>query len=64
MREAELWQRLSAQLGADYAPVWAEQMVLAELDGRTVREALQAGIACKRIWRAVWTTLELPARDR
>lgn len=43
-----------------YAGVWASQVVLADLDGRTVTEALAAGLPCKRIWRAVWAQLELP----
>lgn len=64
MREAELWQRLRTQLGDRYAGVWAEQMVLDELGGRTVVEAVAAGLDCKVIWRAVWARLELPARDR
>ncbi|MGB3954579.1 MAG: DUF3046 domain-containing protein [Brooklawnia sp.] len=64
MREAELWQRMRTHLGAGYAAVWAEQMVLAELGGRTVVEALAAGVDCKTIWRAVWSRLELPATDR
>ncbi|WIY84177.1 DUF3046 domain-containing protein [Propionimicrobium sp. PCR01-08-3] len=64
MREAELWQRLTAQLGSGYAHVWAEQVVLADLGGRTVTEALAAGVPCKTIWRAIWSQLELPARER
>ena len=64
MREAELWMRLERHLGSGYAPVWAEQVVLAELGGRTVSEALGAGVPCKTIWRAVWAQLELPASER
>ena len=43
-----------------YATVWAEQVVLSDLDGRTVRESLALGMPYKRIWRAVWAQLELP----
>lgn len=60
MREAEMWARMAEVLPAGYAGVWAEQVVLADLGGRTVREALAAGVPCKRIWRAVWAQLELP----
>lgn len=60
VREAELWVRLNQVLPDGYASVWAEQVVLAELDGRTVSESLAAGVPCKRIWRAVWAQLELP----
>jgi hypothetical protein len=38
--------------------------VLSELDGRTVDEALAAGVTPKEVWRAVWAALQLPARDR
>jgi hypothetical protein len=38
--------------------------VLAELGGRTVEEALTAGVEPKVVWRAVWAALELPAKDR
>lgn len=64
MREAELWIRLRRHLGPVYAGVWAETVVLAELAGRTVAEALQDGVDCKRIWLAAWRSLELPLRDR
>lgn len=64
MKETELWARLTQHLGAAYARVWAAQYSLAELRGRTVVEALADGVPCKTIWRAVWTALELPPRDR
>lgn len=64
MRETEFWERMRANLGSAYAPVWASQHSLAKLGGRTVEEALAAGIDCKTIWRAVWGALELPARER
>ena len=43
-----------------YVASWADQVVLEDAGSRTVREALQAGVPCKRIWRAVWKQLELP----
>jgi hypothetical protein len=51
---------MAAVLPGGYAATWADQVVLEDLDGRTVRDALGAGIPCKRIWRAVWRQLELP----
>lgn len=60
VREVELWARMDAALGPAYSRVWAENTVLADLGSRTVVEALEAGIGCKRIWRAVWAQLELP----
>ena len=54
---------MDEHLGSAYARVWAQQQVLAELDGRTVDQALAAGVAPKRVWRAVWQRLELPASE-
>lgn len=64
MRHTEFWARMDSALGSAYARSWAEQQTLAELDGRTVVEALEAGENLKSVWRAVWARLELPARDR
>lgn len=47
-----------------YARVWAGNQTIAELDGRTVDEALAAGEPPKQVWRAVWATLGLPDTDR
>lgn len=64
MRHTEFWARMEDALGESYAPTWARMQVLAELGGRTVMEALDAGEDPKVVWRAVWAALELPARDR
>lgn len=54
---------MESALGAGYARVWASQFVLADLGGRTVDEALIAGVPAQSIWRAVWKQLELPRSD-
>lgn len=64
MRHTEFWDRMDAALGPAYARSWASLYVIAELDGRTAEQALAAGVAPKEVWRAVWATLELPARER
>ncbi|MDN5571767.1 MAG: DUF3046 domain-containing protein [Propionibacteriaceae bacterium] len=64
MRETELWRRLGHHLGAGYAHVWADQTVISELGGRTVTEALAAGLDAQRVWRAVWGFLELSESER
>ncbi len=64
MRHTELWDRLEATLGQDYAAHWSEHFVIAELGGKTAVEALADGVAPKVVWGAVWRALELPARDR
>jgi hypothetical protein len=64
VRHTEFWARMDDALGPAYSRVWAEQHVLRELGGRTVREALADGEQPKVVWRAVWAALELPARER
>ena len=64
MRHTEFWARMDAALGPAYARSWADQQVLADLGGRTVEEALEAGEPPKVVWRAVWAELELPPRER
>jgi hypothetical protein len=64
VRHTEFWARLDRALGPAYSRSWAEQQVIPELEGRTVLEALEAGETPKRVWRAVWATLELPASER
>ena len=60
MRHTEFWARMELALGPSYARVWSRQQVLADLDGRTVDEALEAGVPPKRVWRVVAEALSLP----
>jgi len=64
VRHTEFWARMNAVLGPQYSRTWAHEHVMAELDERTVEQAFADGEDAKRIWRAVWTSLELPPRDR
>jgi hypothetical protein len=63
MRHTEFWERLDLALGPAYARSWASLFVMADLGGRTAQQALDAGVAPKQVWRAVWAALELPAKD-
>ena len=64
MRHTEFWARMDQALGTTYSRVWARQQVLADLGGRTVDEALEAGEAPKLVWRVVAATLALPESQR
>jgi len=55
---------MERHLGPAYAASWARDQVLGSLGGRTVQEALEAGVDPKAVWRAVCDALELPARER
>jgi hypothetical protein len=64
MRHTEFWARMEHALGASYARTWSREHVLADLGGRTVSEALEAGETPKRVWQAVWRALGLPPTER
>lgn len=64
MRLTEFWTRMYEHLGEVYAASYAHDQVLAQLGGRTVTEALEAGDEVKGVWRAVVEALELPVSER
>lgn len=64
MRHTEFWARLEHALGRGYYRAWADQFVMSDLGGRTAEQALDAGVAPKEVWAAVWAALELPASER
>ncbi|EPD33318.1 DUF3046 domain-containing protein [Propionimicrobium lymphophilum] len=64
MREQELWAKLKKALGDPYYLVWTEQACVPGLDSKTVRQALDSGLNCKKIWRAVWSFLELDEKEK
>ena len=51
-------------LGPAYHHAWARSFVMAELDGRTAQEAIDAGVPPKQVWAAVWRALDLPASEK
>lgn len=55
---------MAEQFGAVYAESIARDHVLSDLDGQTVNEALDAGIAPKIVWRAVCEAFEVPVKQR
>ncbi|MGQ0465683.1 MAG: DUF3046 domain-containing protein [Sporichthyaceae bacterium] len=60
MRLTDFWERMELQFGPAYAESFARDFVMADLGGRTVAEALDAGIDPKTVWRAVIDALDLP----
>jgi hypothetical protein len=53
MRLTEFWGRLEAVFGPAYAASVASDQILPELQGRTVDQALLAGVPALVVWRAV-----------
>lgn len=64
MRLTVFWERMNTRFGAAYADSLARDLVIARLGGRTVHEALDAGVEPAQVWNAVCETLGVPVRDR
>lgn len=60
MRLTDFWQRMDEVFGPAYAASWAADHAVADLDGRTVVQALTDGVAAKQVWRAVCSEVEVP----
>ena len=64
MRLTDFWARMERRFGGAYADSLARDQVLRQLGGRTVHEALEAGVDAKTVWLAVCDAFEVPARER
>ncbi|MFB8103275.1 MULTISPECIES: DUF3046 domain-containing protein [Streptomyces] len=64
MRLTIFWERMADHFGGVYADSFARDHVMAELGGRTVHQALDAGWEAKDVWRAVCTSMGVPAEKR
>lgn len=53
VRLTDFWARLEQAFGAGYAASVARDQVLPQLGGRTINEALDAGVETVVVWRAV-----------
>ncbi|TKG69093.1 DUF3046 domain-containing protein [Prauserella endophytica] len=60
-----VFRRLMAEeFGAARSETLAKDHVLSGLGGRTVDEALEAGVPAKEIWQQVCAEFEVPAERR
>ncbi|AZP20810.1 MULTISPECIES: DUF3046 domain-containing protein [Streptomyces] len=64
MRLTVFWQRMADHFGPGYDDTFARDHVMAELGGRTVYEALDAGWDAKDVWRVVCTVMNVPQEKR
>jgi hypothetical protein len=53
MRLTDFWSRLEEHYGKAWASSYAKDTVMRELGGKTIEEALAAGMETKEVWRAV-----------
>ncbi|PWI15073.1 DUF3046 domain-containing protein [Streptomyces sp. Act143] len=64
MRLTVFWQRMADHFGPGYDDSFARDHVMAELGGRTVYEALDAGWDAKDVWRVVCGVMNVPEEKR
>jgi hypothetical protein len=64
MQLTDFWKRMADHFGDAYADSFARDHVMAQLGGRTVHEALEAGWGAKDVWRVVCQEMEVPAHKR
>lgn len=64
MRITAFRARLAEEFGALHADTIARDHVFSALGGRTVDQALDAGIPAKDVWRAVCDAFEVPTERR
>lgn len=64
MRITVFRARLAEEFGASRADTIAADHVFAALGGRTVDQALDAGLPTREIWRAVCEAFEVPPDRR
>ena len=64
MRLTDFWERMREQFGDVYAESFAKDVVIRELGGRTVEQALAQGEDVKDVWRGVCAVVDVPAALR
>ncbi len=64
MRITHLRQRMDEEFGSIMAAALSHDHVFAELGGRTVNGALEAGIDTKRVWAVVCAVFNVPEGRR
>ncbi|MGR0220489.1 DUF3046 domain-containing protein [Agromyces sp. ZXT2-6] len=64
MKRSEFNLAVEQEFGAGYGGVVVNDLVLAELGGRTAREALADGAAPRDVWSAICRATDVPESRR
>lgn len=64
MRLTYFWELMDAEFGAPRAASLSRDHVFAQLGGRTVAQALEAGIEPRAVWKAVCEAYDVPPARR
>ncbi len=64
MRLTYFWELMDGEFGGPRAASLSRDHVFAELGGRTVMQALEAGIEPRAVWKAVCEAYDVPPARR
>jgi hypothetical protein len=64
VRLTDFWHRMDTTFGPAYSRSIAADQVLPELAGRTIDQALEAGVYTQQVWRAVCAAFDVPRQLR
>lgn len=64
VRLTDFWSRMRQQFGEAYVDAFSRSYVFSDLGGRTVHEALAAGIDTRQVWQAVCASFDVPPKLR
>ena len=64
MRISQFWTLMHDEFGETYAPTLARDHVLGVLGGRSVTQALEAGMHPRLVWLALCDDMDVPSERR
>lgn len=64
MRISQFWTLMHDEFGETYAPTLARDHVLGVLGGRSVTQALEAGLHPRLVWLALCDDMDVPQERR
>lgn len=64
MRHTVFRRKLADEFGEVRSEMLAQDHVLSSLGGRTIDQALEAGVHPKEVWRAICEAFDVPAERR
>ncbi len=60
----EFWSRLDGHFGSMRAQTVTRDHVFAALGGRTAVQAIEAGVAVRKVWLAICEEYDVPPKER
>jgi hypothetical protein len=64
VRMQEFWSRLEGHFGSMRAQTVTRDHVFSALGGRTAVQAIEAGVAVRKVWLAICEEYDVPPKER